>query len=62
MNPRGITIKGLELKFKTHVDVQSNTIKLSDESNFILPYPSQKTGEYILEKIVIFIQNLITLA
>lgn len=49
--PQDITIKGIELKFKTHIDVQSNTIKLSDESKFIIPYISPNLEEPVLEKI-----------
>lgn len=37
--PKDITIKGIELKFKTNLSVQGETIKLQDDSKFLLPYP-----------------------
>ena len=37
--PKDITIKGIELKFKTETSIKSNTIKLRDDCYFILPYP-----------------------
>ena len=48
--PKNITIKGIELKFKTSKNVQSNTIRLSEDSKIILPYQKNDT-EYVLEPI-----------
>ena len=53
--PKNIEIKGIELKFKTHMDVQSSKIKLSDESKVIIPFPNPaEENNYILEKIPIY--------
>ena len=50
--PKNITIKGIELKFKTDTSVQSNTIKLKEDSSIIIPYPNpQSNSNYIKEKI-----------
>lgn len=49
--PKTIEITGLELKLKTNVNVQSNTIKLSEESKIILPYFLKNNQDIILEKI-----------
>lgn len=56
--PKDITIKGLELKFKTELSIQSNTIRLSEDSKFIIPYPNPaKENNYILEKVNIIQDN-----
>lgn len=50
--PKNITIKGIELKFETETSIQSNTIKLNEDSSIIIPYPSPKSdNNYIKEKI-----------
>ena len=54
--PKNITIKGIELKFKTSKNVQSNTIRLSEDSKIILPYQKNNT-EYVLEPINIVTDN-----
>ena len=36
--PENVTIKGIELKFKTNSHIQSNTIKLSRDSRITIPY------------------------
>lgn len=52
--PKNITIKGIELKFKTIVDAQPNTIRLGENSSFLIsyPYPNSDTN-YISEKLEI---------
>ena len=56
--PKNITITGIELKLKTKTELQSKTIRLSEDSNVIIPYPAPFTSEnqdnYILEKINLF--------
>ena len=36
--PENVKIKGIELKFKTNSHIQSNTIKLSEDSTITIPY------------------------
>ena len=58
--PKNITIKGIELKFKTRTELQSKTIKLSDESKVYIPYPNpnpKDINNYIIEKINIIQDN-----
>lgn len=50
--PKNITIKGIELKFQTEVNVQPNTIRLGEDSKIIIPYPNPNSEtNYTLEKI-----------
>ena len=58
--PKDITIKGIELKFKTESSVQSNRIKLDESSTITIPYLSEILDEPVLEKINIFEENLFT--
>lgn len=60
--PKNIIIKGIELKLKTESNIQSNTIKISDNSSILIPYPNPASeNNYILEKINIISDNEIWL-
>ena len=60
--PKDITIKGIELKFKTEVNAQPNTIKLGEDCTFILPYRNENSDtNYSLEKINIVRDDIVWL-
>lgn len=58
--PKNIEITGLEIKLKTRSNIQSNTIKLGEDSCIFIPYPNpdpDSSDSYILERINIVPDN-----
>lgn len=53
--PKDIKIKGIELKIKSHVDLQQAGIKLSDRSTVTIPYISKYFDEPKLEQRNIYV-------